>query len=184
MKKTLLAAMIALGSLSTFAQADHMTTHADSSLSTKNWEVSLNYTNASSDPVIGDSLNFDIVTMGFAYEIRNPEGHLSFIPELYVGKGLGDDHNIEVDSYVQAGLRLVLHTTEDFYVYIRPVVTKISFDYDLPGQHIDESTDWMFGGGVGIGMNIDKHTNISLGADRLSDDVDTDLINLSVRYRF
>lgn len=184
-----LLAAVALSAFAVSAQASSVS--MDAPVSKTNWEVSGGLAHYSIDA--GQTVNGDVLQVGFGYAVRNPEGHFSMVPELTLGKGVNGDNfgdvEVEVDTVLQIGTRLTLHPTDTFDIYLNPTYRKISVDESSYAGSIGYSSDWAFGIGVGVGANITNDLNLSLTFDRTKldfdgGDLDTDVVTGKVSYRF
>ena len=197
MKRTLIAIAATTALLSGTAMAKQPTTYQP--FADQNWEVSLGAGQVKSE-LQGQSLENNLVLVGFAYGIRNDSGKFSFTPEFYYGKDVspaelddtlafndvvygGPGAEYELENTLSFSARLALHPTEDFYVYVRPSYTRTSFEITSPsGDNYSNDAEWEAGLGVGAGMNIDAHFSLDASFTRLSGDAD--LAGVTLRYRF
>jgi hypothetical protein len=168
------------------------------------WQVSLNYWNMGEETDTGD-INTGSLMVGFGYQFDHPKGHISFVPEIYLGRSVnnGDFHvdddmgnkargKVELESIFSFGGRIILNTSDSFSVYLRPTYTTTHVDKSFPDTPIENipianrpielDTDWDFGLGVGVNAKINKNFSVSAGFDRINGD--TDLLSVAARYHF
>tara|TARA_Y100000310_G_C20637056_1_gene791746 strand:+ start:200 stop:760 length:561 start_codon:yes stop_codon:yes gene_type:complete len=186
MKRTLLALATALTMTSAFSASASVLDEPPAQ-EPSNWEISVNYLDIRSEVDGADiEINTGVLAAGFGYEFMQEGGHLSYTPELVLGKGVQNDTiggaEVEVDSLVSAALRVTLHPTEQFEVFVRPSYSKLSVTVSEFGQADRETGDWEFGIGAGVGLNVNENVNVAITFDRVAGD--SDVLGASIRYRF
>lgn len=181
MKRTLLALATTLTMASAFSASASVLDEPPVK-EPSNWELSVNYLDIRSESGSAE-LNVGVLGAGFAYEFMQEGGHLSYTPELILGVGVENDrylgYEVDVDTLVVGAVRIALHPTDEFEVFVRPSYSKISVSVDDIGS---ETGDWEFGVGAGIGYNVTKEVNLAITFDRVAGD--SDVLGASVRYRF
>jgi len=192
MKRSLIA-MAAISSLMLCGAANAASYTVDKEapvgVDKSNIELSVGFTNVGIDTV-GYDADISAVAVGFGYEFKTSSSNISFVPEIYIGKGVTEEDfvgstEIELEHFIQLGVRLTLNPTDKFYTFIRPTLTRAQFAVnDVPSgvKVLADETDWELGVGVGAGMYFTKQFSATLSYDRVTSD--TDNISLTARYHF
>jgi opacity protein-like surface antigen len=143
----------------------------------------------------------DVLLVGFGYNLKNPEGNLSITPELLLGRSVskanlnnksievnpdylagGAGHEYELERIVVASVRINLHPTDKFSVFVRPSYSSAHYAFNAPDAKFEDNTNWEFGLGLGAGYNIDHDVTVSASYDRIGSDADA--VAVSLQYRF
>jgi len=171
-KKTL-CCLLLVGGISAQASAD--------------WNTGLAYSQFKDDGD-GVDISLDAVTLSVGYEIRIEDSNFSFMPELRVGFGVGDDTinesgmdvTVELETYYGLSTRGTYHASPKFYVFLQPSYVNIEVKASAMGISAKED-EWEFGFGGGVGFI--PTNNVMLEA--IFEDFDgTNVISAGVRYSF
>ena len=171
-KKTL-CCLLLVGGISAQASAD--------------WNAGLAYSQFKDDGD-GVDISLDAVTLSVGYEIRIEDSNFSFMPELRVGFGVGDDTinesgmdvTVELETYYGLSTRGTYHASPKFYVFLQPSYVNIEVKASAMGISAKED-EWEFGFGGGVGFI--PTNNVMLEA--IFEDSDgTHVISAGVRYSF
>jgi hypothetical protein len=151
------------------------------------WNAGLAYSNFQDDED-GIDISLDSVTLSVGYEFAVNNSKFSFMPELRLGFGVGDDNisefenniNVEIQTYYGVTARGTYHASPNFYVFLQPSYVNLEVKASSMGMSAKED-DWEtgFGGGVGF-VPMD---NFMLEA--IFEDFDgTNVISAGIRYSF
>ena len=151
------------------------------------WNAGLAYSHFKDDED-GVDISLDAVTLSVGYEIRIEDSKFSFMPELRVGFGVGDDtinefetdFMLEIETYYGLSARGTYHASPNFYIFLQPSYVNLEVKVSAMGMSAKED-DWEFGLGGGVGFI--PTDNVMLEA--IFEDFDgTNVISAGVRYSF
>jgi opacity protein-like surface antigen len=164
MKKTFIAIALTLG----FAASAN-----------PDWNTVAGLTNFSDDDV---SLN--AITLGAGYEFSSSHSTFSFMPELRLGFGVGDDNisggKVEIERYIGISLRGIYQASDTVYLYAQPSYVNLKLKASGSGQSVS-ADEWEFGFGGGVGYKTTANLSLELSYERFDN---TDAITAGLRYAF
>ena len=151
-----------------------------------NWTMGVAYSNLSfsDDP---DDLSFNVATLNIGYVYRGEGSQFSFMPEIKVGTGVGDetirtsgvDVKLEIDRAIAFTVRGSYDVNDYFTVFLQPSYTNVELTGSLQGISASEDTT-EFGVGGGVSFNF--------GASSLEfiyEDIDdVSVVTAGYRYHF
>ena len=131
------------------------------------WDAGLAYSQFKDDED-GVDISLDGVTLSVGYEIRMEDSNFSFMPELRVGFGMGDDTinesnidvTVELETYYGLSTRGTYHASPKFYVFLQPSYVNVEVKASAMGMSAKED-DWEFGFGGGRHQGSPAHPGIS-----------------------
>jgi hypothetical protein len=151
------------------------------------WNAGLAYSQFKDDED-GVDISLDGVTLSVGYEIRMEDSNFSFMPELRVGFGMGDDTinesnidvTVELETYYGLSTRGTYHASPKFYVFLQPSYVNVEVKASAMGMSAKED-DWEFGFGGGVGFIPSD----SVMLEAIFEDFDgTNVISAGLRYSF
>lgn len=166
MKKTLVAAILMA---------------ATSAAQASTWNISAGATSFDID----DSISIKSMQVGVGYEVKSANSNWSFLPELRLGTGLGDESlmgvDVEIDRLVSFSARGNYQVNDLVGVYVQPAYTKLTIGYDGYGMSESEDSDWELGVGAGVTVSVGSNSRLEFGYDRYDD---ADALTVGYRYKF
>lgn len=147
---------------------------ASSFASAEGWNFGGGYANYMEDEAGLDiSLGAIYASVGYKYD----SGNVSFMPELRLGVGVGDDSiqgiDVEIDNLLVASIRGQYNVTESFGVFLQPSYGRLEVTASFDGASAS-ADEWEFGFGGGASFQISESSSIEAmyeafdGADVLS----------------
>jgi|TARA_B110000196_G_C21149848_1_gene668925 hypothetical protein len=132
-------------------------------------------------------IDLSATSFTYGYQMQNKGGKFSFTPEFSFGYGVkGIEQpgvDIVVDEIAQAGIRLAYHPFSNFYVFIKPTVTKVRLSSDensIDALGMKESYSET-SGAIGVGFNFAEHYSLGLSSEKVGY---FNVVTGSFRYRF
>ncbi|MGB1261513.1 MAG: outer membrane beta-barrel protein [Cognaticolwellia sp.] len=169
-----------------------------------NWQAGVSF-GRFTEKSYNQDIDLDIVSFSLSYQI-DLKNNWKLAPELKIGQGVGNfrtdksfylealenftdlslvNAEVEIDRFIEAGLKLEYHFSSGFYSYLNASYADIdistrgnssaaSFSFSRGNQ--DE-----FGLGVGIGYQLTKVLKTDVNFQRFGSD---DLLSASLKYSF
>jgi hypothetical protein len=132
-------------------------------------------------------IDLSATSFTYGYQMQNKGGKFSFTPEFSFGYGVkGIEQpgiDIVVDEIAQAGTRLAYHPFSNFYVFIKPTVTKVWLSSDensIEALGMEESYNET-SGAIGFGFDFAENYSIGVSSEQFGD---FNVVTGSFRYRF
>ena len=145
------------------------------------WNVSGGYSSLNED-IEADDISLGAVYGSVGYTYDNDS--LTFMPELRVGFGVGDDTvygvDIEVDSLIVASVRAQYNVNEKFGVFLQPSYGRLEATASAGGESVSED-DWEFGFGGGASFKVRDQVAIEALYEAFDE---VDVLSLGVRYSY
>ncbi|MFT7258354.1 MAG: opacity protein-like surface antigen [Glaciecola sp.] len=151
------------------------------------WNAGIAYSHFQDDEDEID-ISLDGVTLSVGYEFVVEDSKFSFMPELRLGFGVGDDNisefetniSVEIETYYGFTARGTYHASPNFYIFLQPSYVNLEVKASSMGMSATED-DWEtgFGGGVGF-VPMDNFM-----VEAIFEDFDgTNAISAGIRYSF
>jgi len=146
------------------------------------WVGGVGYFNVSdSEGGIDISLNAVGASIGYRFE---GEGDFSFMPELRVGTGVGDDEVFGVTFEIESLIALSIRGQYDFasgaYLFGAPAYANLKLKGSAGGESASED-DWEFGIGGGFGYMFSDRASGELSYETYDG---TDVIGVALKFTF
>lgn len=149
------------------------------------WNAGIAYSHFQEDEI---DISLDGVTLSVGYEFAVEDSKFSFMPELRLGFGVGDDNisefetniSVEIETYYGFTARGTYHASPNFYIFLQPSYVNLEVKASSMGMSATED-DWEtgFGGGVGF-VPMDNFM-----VEAIFEDFDgTNAISAGIRYSF
>lgn len=152
-----------------------------SSFANAQWTFSGGYANYNEeDGGVDISLGAVYASAGYEYT----SGKMTFMPELRLGVGVGDDTlfgvNVEIDTFIAASVRGQYNVTDSFGVFLQPAYGRLEVSASASGQSAsNDTTEFGFGGGASFKISD------TASLEALYETFDgTDIISFGARFTF
>jgi hypothetical protein len=146
------------------------------------WSVSGGFTSFQDDIDSSESLSLGALHGGLGYTFDR--GNFTFIPELRVGFGIGDDSaygvDVEVDNLVIASLRGQYNVNDSFGIFVQPSYGRLEVSASGSGASFSND-DWETGIGTGASYKLGKNASIEAMYEQFDS---ADVFSFSFRYTF
>ena len=146
------------------------------------WVGGVGYFNIS-DSESGISISLDGIAVSLGYNFDR-EGNFSFMPELRVGTGVGDDDlfgvKIEIESFVAFSIRGQYDFDSGAYLFAAPAYANLDLKGSAGGYSASED-EWEFGVGGGVGYKFSEKTSGELSYETYDG---ADVIGIAVKFSF
>jgi opacity protein-like surface antigen len=148
------------------------------------WQVGGGFSNLYDDIGDGDDVSLNILYGSVSYKTESSYKDFSFVPELRIGTGVGDDSiygvKLEVKSFIALSVRGQYEFSNGAYVYAMPSYANL--DIKASGYGESGSDDnWEFGVGAGVGYNLNKKVSVEASYENYDD---TNLLSVGFKYAF
>jgi opacity protein-like surface antigen len=154
---------------------------ASSFVSAEGWNFGGGYANYMEDDA-GLDISLDVIyaSVGYTYD----SGKVSFMPELRLGVGVGDDSiqgvNVEIDTLLIASIRGQYNVTESFGVFLQPSYGHLEATVNFNGVSVSED-EWEFGFGGGASFQISESASIEAMYEAFAE---ADILSVGFRMTF
>jgi opacity protein-like surface antigen len=165
-----------------------------------NWQVGGGFANLSNDIGDGDDLSLNVLYGSASYKIESSYKDFSFVPELRIGTGVGDDsvtdsftfyngyNNVHIDnkikfevkSLIALSARAQYEFSNGAYVYVMPSYANLDIKASSHGESFSDD-NWEFGIGTGVGYSLNKKVSIEASYENYDD---TNLLSVGFKYAF
>lgn len=146
------------------------------------WSVSGGFSSFEGDIDSSESISLGAVYGGLGYTFDR--GDFTFMPEVRLGFGVGDDSangvNIEVDNLVVASVRGQYNVNESFGIFVQPSYGRIEATASFVGESISDN-GWETGIGTGASYKLSKNASIEAMYEQFDS---ADITSFSFRYTF
>jgi hypothetical protein len=152
-----------------------------SSFASAEWTLSGGYANYMEDDAGVDiSVGAIYASAGYSYE----SGDMTFMPELRIGVGVGDDNvggvKVEIDTLIIGSIRGQYNVTESFGVFLQPSYGRLEATASANGFSATED-EWDFGFGGGATFKVSESASV----EALYESFDgADVLSFGVRVKF
>ena len=148
------------------------------------WQMGGGFSNLSDDLRGGDDVSLNILYGSVAYKTESSYKDFSFVPELRIGTGVGDDSiygvKIEVKSFIALSVRGQYEFSNGAYVYAMPSYANLDIKASGYGQS-DSDDNWEFGVGAGVGYNLNKKVSVEASYENYDG---VNLLSVGFKYAF
>lgn len=149
-----------------------------------NWQVGGGFANLSDDIGDGDDVSLNILYGSASYKIESSYKDFSFVPELRIGTGVGDDSingvKLEIKRFIALSVRGQYDYNNGAYVYIMPSYANLDMKVSGYGESMSDD-NWEFGVGAGVGYNLNKKISVKASYENYDD---TNLLSVGFKYAF
>ena len=143
------------------------------------WIGGFGYTDLSED-----DLSFGAATATLGYEIQHSDT-ITFTPSATYGIGIKGEEffgvDVDLEKYIALALRGQLQMENGSYVFIQPSYAKVEVEASGRGFSSSASSDWEFGGGVGLGYKVNEKSAIEVSYEKFDG---TKALSLGLRFKF
>lgn len=158
---------------------------ASSLASAQGWNFGGGYSSyMEDDEGIDISLGALFGSVGYTYE----SGNLTFMPELRLGVGVGDDTvsifgesvKVEIDTLVIASIRGQYNVAENFGIFLQPSYARLEATASTRGFS-ETADDWEFGFGGGATFKVSESASIEAMYEAFDE---SDVVSVGIRFTF
>ena len=147
------------------------------------WQVGGGFSNLSDDLGDGD-VSLSILYGSVSYKTDSSYDDFSFVPELRIGTGIGDDSlygiKLEVKSFIALSVRGQYEFSNGAYVYAMPSYANLNIKASGYGESESED-NWEFGVGAGVGYSLNKKLSVEASYENYDD---TNFLSVGFKYAF
>jgi len=148
------------------------------------WQVGGGFSNLSDDLGDGDDVSLSILYGSVSYKTDSSYDDFSFVPELRIGTGIGDDSlygiKLEVKSFIALSVRGQYEFSNGAYVYAMPSYANLNIKASGYGESESED-NWEFGVGAGVGYSLNKKLSVEASYENYDD---TNFLSVGFKYAF
>jgi len=149
-----------------------------------NWQVGGGFANLSNDIGDGDGLSLNVLYGSASYKIESSYKDFSFVPELRIGTGVGDDSingvKFKIKRFIALSVRGQYEFSNGAYVYVMPSYANLDIKASSHGESFSDD-NWEFGIGTGVGYSLNKKVSIEASYENYDD---TNLLSVGFKYAF
>ena len=145
------------------------------------WQVGGGFSNLSDDLGDGDDVSLSILYGSVSYKTDSSYDDFSFVPELRIGTGIGDDSlygiKLEVKSFIALSVRGQYEFSNGAYVYAMPSYANLN----IKASGSESEDNWEFGVGAGVGYSLNKKLSVEASYENYDD---TNFLSVGFKYAF
>lgn len=151
-------------------------------VSMANWVGGVSYVNLSDD-IGGEDISLGGITGSLGYKIDS-ESKFTFIPEIRIGTGVGDDTvygvDVEMNGFIAFSFKGQYQLNESVYLFAAPSYANVEIEASANGYSATED-EWEFGIGAGLGYQFNNSVFGELSYEQFDG---TDVFSAGVKFNF
>jgi len=151
--------------------------------SASNWQVGGGF-GTLSENADDEDVSLNIIYGSVAYKIQKDDSNFFFVPELRLGKGIGDDSisdvTVDVERFIALSVRGQYEYGNGAYAYVVPSYANLKGKVTYKGKSASDD-NWEFGFGAGIGYRLNEKVSVEASFEKYDD---IDLLSASFKYTF